>query len=101
MKKGFLKAKLDGNRCDCKGCEGNDRKNAPAHNQCLSWDTLVVWHIQVVSKGTSRVSVLRNNIRMVSAACISIRATFFQADNCQKIGLLNMLPEDIENVSKY
>ena len=35
MKKGFLKAKLDGNRCDCKGCEGNDRKNAPAHKgQC-------------------------------------------------------------------
>ena len=37
---------------------------------------------------------------MVSA-CISIRATFFQADNCQKIGLLNMLPEDIENMSQY
>ena len=37
---------------------------------------------------------------MVSA-CISIRATFFQADNCQKIGLLNMLPDDIENMSKY
>ena len=33
--------------------------------------------------------------------CISIRATFFQADNCQKIGLLDMLPEDIENTSKY
>ena len=32
---------------------------------------------------------------MVSA-CISIRATFFQADNCQKIGLLNMLPDDID-----
>ena len=37
---------------------------------------------------------------MVSA-CISIRATFFQADNCQKIGLLNMLPDCIENMSKY